>query len=701
MTKEESLDKGISIMIKLADGIGQMLGAFIAGFATQVMQILPKLGTALSEFMDKSTTFIKGAKMIDDQVLAGVGILAASILALTAADLISGVTTFLTGQSFADLGLQLSQFMVNALPFIMGLKMLDESSANAAKALAETIIILTAADLLDGLTSWLTGGSSLADFGEQLVPFGEAIAGFSNAVEGINPENVKAASEAGKALAEMAATIPNEGGVVGWLTGENSLSKFGTELVTFGANLLAFSVAVEGINPENVKAAAEAGKALTEMADTVPNEDGVVGWFAGENSLAKFGTDIEKFGANLKAFSDAVEGVKSENVKAGAEAGETLANMANNIPNTGGLVSLFTGDNNIANFGEDIAKFGSSLSEFSKNASGVKIASVNAAVNAAQKVLDLLKEMNESDIDVDDLTDIGEALVDFSEEIGAVSGDNISKSASSLKTAISELAEAIKEKKSEFEEAGKLLTSALATGIESKISDIKNTIYNSKLNSVVTEIKKKISEFETAGKDLGQGLINGINDKKKEVYDAAYALGQKAVQGEKDGQKSKSPSKLTYQSGIWFGEGLVNGIEHMGSAVYSEAKNLGTTATGGLSKAIAKISDVIDSDIDTQPTIRPVLDLSGVAAGAGKINGMFDMNPSVGVMANVRSISASMNSRQNGEIDVVSAIKDLGKQIGNNSGDTYTINGVTYDDGSNISNAVKELVRAARIERRT
>ena len=221
------------------------------------------------------------------------------------------------------------------------------------------------------------------------------------------------------------------------------------------------------------------------------------------------------------------------------------------------------------------------------------------------------------------------------------------------------------------------------------------------MDSVVTEIKKKNSDFKTAGKDLGQGLINGINDKKKEVYDAAYALGKKAVQGEKDGQKSKSPSKLTYQSGIWFGEGLVNGIEHMGSAVYSEAKNLGTTATGGLSKAIAKISDVIDSDIDTQPTIRPVLDLSGVAAGAGRINGMFDMNPSVGVMANVRSISASMNSRQNGEIDVVSAIKDLGKQIGNNSGDTYTINGVTYDDGSNISNAVKELVRAARIERRT
>ena len=68
--------------------------------------------------------------------------------------------------------------------------------------------------------------------------------------------------------------------------------------------------------------------------------------------------------------------------------------------------------------------------------------------------------------------------------------------------------------------------------------------------------------------------------------------------------------------------------------------------------------------------------------------------------ANVRSISASMNRNQNGGNEVVSAIKDLGRQIGKASGDTYTINGVTYDDGTEVSNAVKELIRAARIERR-
>ena len=31
---------------------------------------------------------------------------------------------------------------------------------------------------------------------------------------------------------------------------------------------------------------------------------------------------------------------------------------------------------------------------------------------------------------------------------------------------------------------------------------------------------------------------------------------------------------------------------------------------------------------------------------------------------------------------------------------TYHVNGITYDDNSNVASAVKSLVRAARIERR-
>lgn len=47
-------------------------------------------------------------------------------------------------------------------------------------------MLITAADLLEGLTSWLTGGSSLSTFAEELVPFGEAMKKFSHSITGLD-----------------------------------------------------------------------------------------------------------------------------------------------------------------------------------------------------------------------------------------------------------------------------------------------------------------------------------------------------------------------------------------------------------------------------------------------------------------------------------------------------------------------------------
>ena len=63
-----------------------------------------------------------------------------------------------------------------------------------------------------------------------------------------------------------------------------------------------------------------------------------------------------------------------------------------------------------------------------------------------------------------------------------------------------------------------------------------------------------------------------------------------------------------------------------------------------------------------------------------------------------------MSSRnQNGaNNDIISAIDSLRKDLSNVGGTTnnYNVNGVTYDDGSNITDAVRTLVRAVTMERR-
>ena len=186
------------------------------------------------------------------------------------------------------------------------------------------------------------------------------------------------------------------------------------------------------------------------------------------------------------------------------------------------------------------------------------------------------------------------------------------------------------------------------------------------------------------------------------AYMAGYALGQAAAQGEKDGQKSNSPSKLTIQAGKWLGEGLVIGINKMTSEVYKAGYGLGNSAVGSISSTIAKVSDYVNKGLEAEPTIRPIMDLSDIESGVGAINGMFNKQLSLGTVSNINAIGSMMrNSNQNGSnADVVSAINKLRKDLGNIGGNTYNVNGVTYDDGSNISDAVKTLIRAAKVERR-
>ena len=76
-------------------------------------------------------------------------------------------------------------------------------------------------------------------------------------------------------------------------------------------------------------------------------------------------------------------------------------------------------------------------------------------------------------------------------------------------------------------------------------------------------------------------------------------------------------------------------------------------------------------------------------------------NPSMQLAANLNSIKTGMNNRnQNGNSDVVSAIDKLGRNLENSNGNTYNINGITYDNNSSVNQAIQDLIRAIEIERR-
>lgn len=319
---ETFIDTGIPILVKLANGLGQIIGAFVGGLAEGFMNSLPQIGTCLSLFMANAMVFITGTKTVDESVLKGVGILTGAILALTAADLISSVASFFTnGSSFAQLGTELSKFMINALPFITIASTLSDDMMSGVKNLAEAILILTAADMIQGLASWFAGGVSLSDFGAELSGLGAGIVGFANELGTFDESKINTitcGANAIKTLAEAAKAIPNSGGWLGAIMGENDADKFGEQLAGLGASLTSFITNIGTFGSSEFETAKNAASAILEFAKAaaeIPNAGGMFSEFTGDNTLSKFGEEIASFFNNVSSIDSELAKQATETIK--------------------------------------------------------------------------------------------------------------------------------------------------------------------------------------------------------------------------------------------------------------------------------------------------------------------------------------------------------------------------------------------------
>lgn len=285
--------------------------------------------------------------------------------------------------------------------------------------------------------------------------------------------------------------------------------------------------------------------------------------------------------------------------------------------------------------------------------------------------------------------------------ISAGVGAGATSVSNSTKTIVVKALKIVESSNWQFRNTGIQLAYKLANGLKEGSASIRASISGA-LQAGLSSARDQYNSFYSAGSYLAIGFANGISSSVYRAELAARAMANAAKAAAKRALNEHSPSKEMYKIGDYAGAGFVNALLDYASKAYAASYGMASEAKNGLSKAISRISDIIDSDIDAQPTIRPVVDLSNVTSGVNAINGMMALNPSVGVMASVSSINASMNRRiQNGQNgDILNAIAGLNKTISNMSGDTYNVNGVTYDDGSNISEAVKAIIQAAKIDRR-
>lgn len=151
------------------------------------------------------------------------------------------------------------------------------------------------------------------------------------------------------------------------------------------------------------------------------------------------------------------------------------------------------------------------------------------------------------------------------------------------------------------------------------------------LSSQLSNASKSLAS--TASRNLYQaavnsaaGLVKGLENQQAAIQKQMNKIADGMVNAIKKKLKIHSPSQVFEEIGRYANQGLANGLDKFSDVVSNSSENVGDTAIVSMQKALSKISDSVATNMESNPSIKPVLDLTEVKKGASQIGGLLDQN---------------------------------------------------------------------------
>lgn len=714
----------LDIMIVISEKVGEAVGSLLGGAAAGLFSTLPAIGIYMSAFTENLKPFLDDVKNIDGETVKGVASLVGAVLLLTAGELVSGLMNFLglgTNTLNGSLGKDLCSFGNTLIEYAKVATLLSDKDIAAIKGSAEAAKAL--ADLLDAVPNsggWLAvviGDNTWSTFGDGLTQFGVTLVTYSKAVSTLGESDISAIGasvEAAKLLSDLLKSMPNSGGWLATVMGDNTWSTFGDGLSQFGTVLVSYGKAVSLLSKSDVTAigvSVDAASKLNELLKAMPNSGGWLAVVAGDNTWSTFADGLVAFGNTLVVYSAAVGMLDEGRIAAmdnSITATAKLNDLLNAMPNSGGMVSWFTGDNTWTKFGKGLVDFANTLVEYAKKSSEIDISSMNMATAAIHALFNIVFESEMGKTDVTALSSfkkslklLGEAVVDFNKSMSKVDLNGLSTSANNLLSLVQ-----ILEKASGLDDSG---ITALKNGV-AELGSIS-------IDNFVEQFKGASEKIKMAGIDLVVLFINGVNSKKSELTqsmaDTVGTISSELVADMKNSEKTVSDQFMN--SGYYIVQGLVKGIDSSTPFVkaamitlsdtmqktFREANDIhspsrdyeeyGSYIDQGIVKGVdGGLNDVVDSVVTVGERMKMNFMSSADGAGTGKgIIQSFKDSISTGkdgLLANISSFGNDVVDKFKGFADKLSG-DNLGSILSGNI-DTDKLLGGKFDfDLSSLTSA--------------
>ena len=625
---------------------------------------------------------------------------------------IGGVIDFFNGRNdLGTFGANAASFissMQEAMGALSGVTFNEEAMGQIISAATGLSTLQSSLEPMGGVIGWFNGRSDLGTFGTKIGEFATAMGKLKTNLgeDGLPESVVTSVTNAGNAINELQAALPT----TSWFDGKMDLSTFSGYVDEFGTAISGFSSNAVNVDTHAINNAINAAYRIKTLATVVSDLDtsGLIKLTG--NSISDGA--IVNIGQAMSEFSNEVSDIDVSAVATSVTAATRLKALINT------LADLDT--SGVENFKP--VDIGDALKSYSNTVVSLNIAAIDKSIAVANKIKAFISNLSSfktggidsfksavDNLSTVNLSGVSDMMTEYSTTM-QTSGVTLANSLNSglqsglgvikntINSMLSKVLSSIMSKTSAFRDVGRLLSSGLASGISSGRGNATSSA-SSVASSAANSARGKYTSFYAAGAYLVNGFCNGISENTFRAEAKAAAMAKAAYEAARKELDINSPSKVFKRLGTSVPEGFAIGLSMLGNEVESSASGMASVAINTTRDAMATVLNTLNADIDSQPTIRPIMDLSDVKTGADAIRGMFNGVQTIGVRSNLNAINASINrTLQNGSNDdIISAINKLNDNLGNVRGDTYTVGNVTYDDGSNVSDAIKTIVRYARI----
>lgn len=536
---------------------------------------------------------------------------------------------------------------------------------------------------IGGIRGWLEGNKqSLSDLGHDLQILGQDLKDFSMAVTGKNTDDeyegfgvgeieegktaamgiVDKAVEVAGQIAEIQTKLGTIGGITSIWTGEQlDLGTFSVELEILGQNLKDFSMAVTGKSTDDdyegfgvgeieegklaagqiVDKAVEVFGKIVEIQTSLKDfkKGGFVSiWEGDEPDISSISVQLETLGQNLSDFSDMVTGAREGSKPFDPEASKAalglvdqmidiMTQMSTKLPKVGGLGNIletFTEgrDSSLTDVGNQIGGLADGLSSFGTAVNG-KFNDMDSVINALQ-VVDTVIGLISSLADIHmTYSNVGTYVDYINEFLGSMTSTQNNMNGNiwddTIVNYIVSMMEAMSQAVNE------------AQNIDSESVDVFTTFTEGLRNLASINLAEISKQFEDIGANISAGVQLGIEKGQAGVITAAVEMATAAYLAAKAALDEHSPSRIFMGLGRFASEGLAIGIQQSTGLAENAGEAMANSTINSTKGILAGMSAALLDDVDMQPTIRPVLDLSNVAAGSSAINGMFGRSYGIGL----------------------------------------------------------------------